>query len=271
MPTIRHHSAPPERGYTIIPNWLIRDSTVPPNAKAAIILLLSHEDGWDTDVSAVGKALGIGRDATQRALNALQQKRLLTRVPMKDDDNVVRRWEWVVTVPSEPPYGKPVSGSEGATLLETQNLAFPEGGSTTPHKKTNDKKTNDKKTIHHFTSADAKATGDLPQPRRGHHSDGHPRADEPYRLTDDRRATLVSAMTTINSALSELDGPTFDIRAEVVYLTRLTWSDGENRTATIHGLEAMANQALDGRDVDLVNALYDRLPEGPALIEANDD
>lgn len=63
--------------YTQIHNWVFRDRTLTPNAKAIFGWISTHAQGWRTGIDVIGDEVGIGRDATRAALILLKRRHYL--------------------------------------------------------------------------------------------------------------------------------------------------------------------------------------------------
>lgn len=133
--------------YTQIHNGVFRDSTLTPNAKAIFGWISTHKQGWNTSLTAIAEAVGIGHAAAKKAVQLLKQRHYLvygqdrrpdgtkghpwyfltdlpaqiTSIGITDDaivsETVQRALDrWLSENPSSPPVGqKPPTGG-----LETQ-------------------------------------------------------------------------------------------------------------------------------------------------------
>ncbi|MGH7743239.1 MAG: hypothetical protein ACREQ5_00250 [Candidatus Dormibacteria bacterium] len=88
--------------YTQIHNGVFRDKTLTPNAKAIFGLVSTHHQGWGTSIEAIAEAVGIGHDATKRAIQLLKRRHYLTWGQDRNSNGTVRQgWLFLTDLPAQ--------------------------------------------------------------------------------------------------------------------------------------------------------------------------
>ena len=132
----------PEDKFTLISNQFMRDTTLPPRAKAVYLYMRSHADGWELNTSSIAEALGMDRKTAQAAVNDLIDSGYLDRRQKRGSDGRMVTVEYTIFAESQSVAQKTDSGNGVGKNSSTGGEKFPNSwGKNGPHKKTN-KKTN---------------------------------------------------------------------------------------------------------------------------------
>lgn len=86
----------PEDKFTLISNDFMRDTTIPPRAKAVYLYMRSHADGWELNTTVIADALGMARNTAQAAVNDLIESGYLDRTQKRGADGRMVTVEYTI-------------------------------------------------------------------------------------------------------------------------------------------------------------------------------
>ena len=86
----------PEDKFTLISNQFMRDTTLPPRAKAVYLYMRSHADGWELNTTVIADALGMARNTAQAAVNDLIEAGYLDRRQKRGADGRMVTVEYTI-------------------------------------------------------------------------------------------------------------------------------------------------------------------------------
>lgn len=147
MALIRPHL--PRLAFTMVPNAWARDGELRPNAKAVLIALLSHAEGYKLSTAQLMRETGLGRDGVDSAIDHMLARGYLVSVEQRQGER--GRWaqndytltdctDTVPPIPVNPPkrgrkVGIAPQRSQTATVPDRDGAAHHER--KTPQEKTN--------------------------------------------------------------------------------------------------------------------------------------
>lgn len=132
----------PEDKFTLISNDFMRDTTIPPRAKAVYLYMRSHLDGWDLNTSKIAEALSLDRKTVQSAVNDLIESGYLTRAQKRGEDGRMVTVEYTIFAEAQSVDQKTDNGTLVGKNYPVGGENFPnEWGKIGPHKKTTKKTT----------------------------------------------------------------------------------------------------------------------------------
>lgn len=109
------------KGFTMLPNALLRDERMRPKARGVLVTLLSHDDGWIGSAHAVLRLESkTGREAITTALNELRELGYVEDTYERDSAGKVRRTLTVYDV--SPAHGETVPRVSGATVKPSNEV-----------------------------------------------------------------------------------------------------------------------------------------------------
>ena len=107
------------RGYTVLPNGILRDAGLSLKTKGLFAIILSLPEDWDYSVAGLATVAGCGRDAIRSALGEMEQAGYLTRARSHGDGGKFTGIVYTIRDQAEPM-------SENPTVAEQEPLSdFP--------------------------------------------------------------------------------------------------------------------------------------------------
>ncbi|NEH32644.1 hypothetical protein [Rhizobium ruizarguesonis] len=113
----------PPSGFTMVPNALIRSSSLSLKAKGLYCLLFSKPDNWIYMEEALVSESADGRESYRSGIKELVESGWLTKVQVRDDKGVFSHIDWHLSDDGSPVAGKPVAGESppnNTELIKTE-------------------------------------------------------------------------------------------------------------------------------------------------------
>jgi hypothetical protein len=82
---INHVGGNPSDAYTVVDNTIIRDTSLSLRSRGLMVLLLSHNTGFELNSVGISKQAKEGRDAVRTAMSELEQAGYLRRVQYREE------------------------------------------------------------------------------------------------------------------------------------------------------------------------------------------
>ena len=118
------------KGFTIINNTILRDSSIGSSPRGTYVTMLSMADGWNFTVRGLAKIMGEGVTKISNSLHVLEEKHYLKRVRVYENGRIVD-WDYYLYDEPYPFDTADDKGSKPATqdsdlqdtdILDTENL-----------------------------------------------------------------------------------------------------------------------------------------------------
>ena len=81
------------KGFTIINNTILRDSSIGSSPRGTYVTMLSMADGWNFTVRGLAKIMGEGVTKISNSLHVLEEKHYLKRVRVYENGRIVD-WDY---------------------------------------------------------------------------------------------------------------------------------------------------------------------------------
>ena len=106
------HRSPITKDFTVLPNAVLRDSSLSFKARGILTMMLSMPEDWQTHQTWIEKQGAEGREAIRSALQELESRGYLRREVVRKVGRVAgTSWHWT----DSPDDGKPPSGKPSCT------------------------------------------------------------------------------------------------------------------------------------------------------------
>lgn len=161
-----HQGPRPEDSYTMIDNALLRDPSIPVEAKGIYGFMRSHRDGWVMTTEKIGKANGMSKNRAAKYINVLIDLGYIVRNQVNENGRFGEVEYIILSTP------RTKNRDAVAESLNPQVVPHPENTydgkhvsrDLDPYKKTNSNKTNFKKTTNTPPSESGGVVAAAPQP-----------------------------------------------------------------------------------------------------------
>lgn len=106
------HRSPIKKDFTVLPNAVLRDTSLSFKARGILAMMLSMPEDWQTHQTWIEKQGNEGREAIRSALQELEARGYLRREVIRKSGRVAGiSWHWT----DSPDDGKPPSGKPSCT------------------------------------------------------------------------------------------------------------------------------------------------------------